>query len=116
MGRHLALQSVAPPGAPNYSATRAPNAAGSGGHRFSGAGSSPAFSSPDRIEGWHGGSMPPGWTGHGEKRDWDGERMPPGSSHRDPPWRDRQLYRGAESGERERAQFDTGQLERRWGW
>jgi hypothetical protein len=39
--------------------------------------------------------------------------MPPGLSHRDPPWRDRQLYRGAESGERERAQFHTGQLERR---
>jgi hypothetical protein len=106
------------PGRPSYNVNRPPNANLSGGHRLS-ASSSPEFSGSGRWENSHSGSTPPGWAGHGEKRGWDGGRMPPGLSHhdrdRDSPWRNRQLYKGVESGETERAQFHPGQFERRWG-
>jgi len=104
------------PGGPSHNATRPPNANLFEGHRSS-ASSSPEFSGSGRWENSRSGSTPPGWTGHGEKRGWDGGRMPPGLSHhdrdRDSPWRDRQLSKGAERGEPERAQFHTGQFERR---
>jgi hypothetical protein len=102
-------------GAPSHSATRAPNATGSAAHRSSSTGASPQVSNPTHGEGWHHGSTPPGWTGHGEKRGWDGGKMPPGLSHRD---HDRDLrsdhHWGDERGDHEHAPFHTGQPERRW--
>lgn len=92
-----------------------------GGHRVSGASSS-GPSSPVRAEGWYRGSAPPGWTGHGEQRGGDGRKMPPVLSHRDHDhdhdreWGDRRLSRDAEKGDREHAQLNTGQLERRVDW
>jgi hypothetical protein len=105
---------------PSYSAARAPNASGSAGHRISGTGSSQQFNNAGRGEGWHHGSTPPGWTGHGEKTGWDGGKMPPGLSRHDHDhdrWQHhRSFHWGDERGEHERGQFHTGQLERRWGW
>jgi hypothetical protein len=109
---------------PSYSTTRAPNATGSAGHRISGTGSSPQLNNASRGESWHHGSTPPGWTEHGEKRGWDGGRTPPGLSRHDHDHdhdhdlqsHDRRSYWGDERGDRQRAQFHTGQLERRWGW
>jgi len=79
-------------------------------------------SSPVRAEGWYRGSAPPGWTGHGEQRGGDGRKMPPVLSHRDHDhdhdreWGDRRLSRDTEKGDREHAQLNTGQLERRVDW
>ena len=85
---------------PSYSSTRAPNANVSGAHYLNRAGSAHQFSSSGGREGWHSGSTPPGWTGHGEKRGWDGGKMPPGLSHRDRDayGRDRKFDRGDERG------------------
>ncbi len=118
-GGSVGAPSSAGSGAPSHSAARAPNASGSAAHHFSGAGASPQVSNSTHGEGWHHGSTPPGWTGHGEKRGWDGGKMPPGLSRHD---RDHDHDRaitsnhwGDERGNHERAQFHTGQLERRWG-
>ena len=95
------------------------HAKATGGHRVSGASSS-GPSSPVRAEGWYRGSAPPGRTGHGEQRGGDGKKMPPGLSHRDHyhdrEWGDRRLSRDAEKGDREHAQLNTGQPERRVDW
>ena len=103
---------------PSYSPTRAANTNFSGAQHPGGEGAARQFSGSGGKEGWHSGSTPPGWAGHGEKRGWDGGKMPPGLSHRDrdPQWRDGKFDRGDQRGDRERAQFHTGQLERRWGW
>jgi hypothetical protein len=100
-------------GAPSHTAARGPTASSSPGHRFSGTGSPPASSSPVRKEEWHHASTPPGWTGHGEKRGWDGGRMSPGLSRRDHDLRSHHHW-DDERGDHERAQFHTGQPERRW--
>ena len=103
---------------PSYSSTRAPNANVSGAHYLNRAGSAHQFSSSGGGQGWHRGDTPPGWTAHGEKRGWDGGKMPPGLSRRehDRDWHDRKFDRSDERGDRERRQFHTGQLDRRWGW
>ena len=107
---------------PSHGATPGSNATGSAGHRVPPTGSSQQFNNASRGEGWHHGSTPPGWTGHGEKRGWEGGKMPPGLSRHDHDhdhdrWEhDRRFDRGDERGNHERGQFHTGQLERRWGW
>jgi hypothetical protein len=114
-GGPVGASSSAGSGGSSYNNTRGPYANGSAVHRFSGTGSPPVSSNPSRSQGWHQGSTPPGWTGHGEKRGWDEGRMPPGLSHHD---RDLQSHQhwGDERGNHERAQFETGQLDRRRGW
>jgi hypothetical protein len=116
-GAHLSGPNSGGPRQPSYTSTRAPNANVPGAHHLNGAGSAQQFSSSGVREGSHNGSTPPGWTGHGEKRGWDGGKTPPGLSHRDgdPEWRDRKFDRGDERGDRERAQFHTGQLARGGG-
>ena len=106
------------PGGPGYSATQAPYANVSGGYHFGNASSAQQFSSSGAREGWHSGSIPPGWTGHGEKRGWDNGRMPPGLSNRDrdPHWHDRKFDRRDEKWDRERGEFRAGQFQQRWGW
>ena len=117
-GRRVSGSNDGPSRQPSYSATRAANANPSGTRHLNATGSARQFSSSWRGEGWHSGSTPPGWTGHGEKRGWDGGKMPPGLSHRDrdPQWRGRKFDRGDVRGDREPAQLHTGQLERRWVW
>ena len=106
----------------SHGATPGSNATGSAGHRVPATGSSQQFNNASRGEGWHHGSTPPGWTGHGEKRGWEGGKMPPGLSRHDHDhdhdrWEhDRRFDRGDERGNHEQGQFHTGQLERRWGW
>ena len=113
-GEHLSGPSSGGLRQPSSSPTRAANANFFGAHHPSGGGSVRQFSGSGGREGWNSVSTPPGWAGQGEKRGWDGGKMPPGLSHRDrdPQWRDRKFERG----DRERAQFHTGPLERRWGW
>ena len=113
-GGHASAANSGGPRQPGYTSTGASNANVSGAQHLNRAGSARQVSS----SGWHSGSTPSGWTGHGEKRGWDGGKMPPGLSHRDrdPQWRDGKFDRGDQRGDRERAQFHTGQLERRWGY
>ena len=99
-GGHVSGPNSGTPRQPSYTSTRAPNANVSGAHYLNRAGSAHQFSSSGGREGWHSGSTPPGWTGHGEKRGWDGGKMPPGLSHRDRDayGRDRKFDRGDERG------------------
>jgi hypothetical protein len=117
-GGHASAANSGGPRQPGYTSTRASNANVSGAQHLNGADSARQFSSSGVREGWHSGSTPPGWTGHGEKRGWDGGKRPPGLSHRDrdPQWRDGKFDRDDQRGDRERALFHTGQLERRWSY
>jgi len=107
---------------PSHGATPGSNATGSAGHRVPGTGSSQQFNNASRGEGWHHGSTPPGWTGHGEKRGWEGGKMPPGLSRHDHDhdhdrWENHRTSDwGDERRNHEQGQLHTGQLERRWGW
>ena len=88
-----------------------------GGGQFSRSATPSGFTSSGQRQGWTNAKTPPGWS-HGKKKGWDGGKMPPGLSRRDHDrdWRDRKFDRGDERGDRDRGQFHTGQLERRWGW